>query len=262
MADQTFRFDDGAGYELMMGKWSQLAGEVFLGWLAPRPSLRWLDVGCGNGVITEMVVERFSPIAVQGIDPAEGQLAYARTRPAARLAEFRQGDAMALPFFDNAFDMAIMALVIFFVPDPRKGVAEMVRVVSPGGTVAAYAWDLLGGGFPLHAIQVEMRALGITPSIPPSPEACRLDIMRELWTSVGLDRVETMEIEVEREFADFEDFWKTSMTQTNVGRKVAAMASSDVEILKERVRSQLPADAQGRVTCNARANAVKGRVRR
>jgi ubiquinone/menaquinone biosynthesis C-methylase UbiE len=51
------------------------------------------------------------------------------------MAEFRQGDAMALPFPDNSFDLAVMALVIFFVPDPAKGVAEMVRVVSPGGTV-------------------------------------------------------------------------------------------------------------------------------
>ena len=55
---------------------------------------------------------------------------------------------MALPFQDNSFDLAVMALVIFFVPDPAKGVAEMVRVVSPGGTVAAYAWDMAGGGFP------------------------------------------------------------------------------------------------------------------
>ena len=88
-------FDDGAAYERYMGTWSQLAGDTFLEWLAPPPGLRWLDVGCGNGAFTEMVVERCAPASVQGIDPSEAQLAYARTRPAARVAQFRQGDAMA-----------------------------------------------------------------------------------------------------------------------------------------------------------------------
>ena len=74
---------------------------------------------------------------MQGIDPSEAQLTFARMRPAARGAAFLQGDAMALPFEGGRFDAAVMALVIFFVPDPAKGVAEMTRVVCPGGTVAA-----------------------------------------------------------------------------------------------------------------------------
>jgi SAM-dependent methyltransferase len=131
MAEHKIRFDDGAAYERTMGAWSTLAGEIFLDWIAPRPGLRWVDVGCGNGAFTELVVEKCAPTEVQGIDPSEGQLKYARARPATRKAEFRQGDAMSLPFPDNSFDLAVMALVIFFVPDPAKGVAEMVRVVSP-----------------------------------------------------------------------------------------------------------------------------------
>jgi trans-aconitate methyltransferase len=59
--------------------------------------LRWLDVGCGNGAFTEMLLERCAPAAVQGIDPSEAQLAYARTRLALPVAEFRHGDAMAQP---------------------------------------------------------------------------------------------------------------------------------------------------------------------
>jgi ubiquinone/menaquinone biosynthesis C-methylase UbiE len=78
---------------------------------------------------------------VQGIDLSLDQLAFARTRPAARIAKFQQGDAVALPFADNSFDAAVMALVIFFVPEPAKDVTEMVRVVCPGGLVAAYIWD-------------------------------------------------------------------------------------------------------------------------
>jgi len=78
------------------------------------------DVGCGNGAFTELVVERCAPAEVHGIDPSEEQLKYARARPATRMAEFRQGDAMVLPFPDNSFDLAVMAPVIFFVPDPPK----------------------------------------------------------------------------------------------------------------------------------------------
>jgi ubiquinone/menaquinone biosynthesis C-methylase UbiE len=260
MAEQQIRFNDGAAYERMMGVWSRFAGEIFLDWLAPRPGLRWIDIGCGNGAFTELLVGRCAPAEVQGIDPSEGQLAFARTRPATRIAQFQQGDAMALPFTDNRFDVATMALVIFFVPDPAKGVAEMARVVGPGGTVAAYAWDILGGGFPLDSIQAEMRAMGLTPMLPPSAAASRIEALRGLWTGAGLEAVETREITVQRTFADFEDFWTTSLLGPSIGPTVAAMASSDAELLKSGVRARLPADAAGRITYSARANAVKGRV--
>ena len=78
MNDTTIRFDDGAAYERYMGVWSRYAGAEFLDWLAPKPGLRWIDVGCGNGAFTEMIVERCAPSAIQGIDPSEAQLAYAR----------------------------------------------------------------------------------------------------------------------------------------------------------------------------------------
>jgi SAM-dependent methyltransferase len=260
MADEPIRFDDGAAYERFMGKWSQLAGEAFLDWLAPQPGLRWLDVGCGNGAFTETLIDRGSPVSIQGIDPSEGQLAYARTRPASRVAQFRQGDAMAQPFPDDTFDVAVMPLVIFFVPDPAQGVAEMVRVVCPGGTVTAYAWDMHGGGFPYEILQVELRALGITVPLPPSSGASRIEAMRELWSDAGLHAVETREITVKRTFADFDDYWTTILMGPNVGPKVAAMASKDIVLLKARLQERLPADAMGGITYSARANAVKGRV--
>ena len=86
MLTNQIRFDDGAAYERYMGKWSQLAGETFLDWLAPKPGLRCLDVGCGNGAFTEILVERRAPVSVQGIDRSEEQLAFARTRPVSRVA--------------------------------------------------------------------------------------------------------------------------------------------------------------------------------
>jgi SAM-dependent methyltransferase len=260
MVTDQIRFDDGAAYERYMGEWSRLAGDTFLDWLAPQSGLRWLDVGCGNGAFTEMLVERCAPASVHGIDPSEGQLAYARTRPAVRGVQFRQGDAMALPFPDDTFDAAVMPLVIFFVPDPAKGVAEMARVVRPGGAVTAYAWDMEGSGFPYQMLQDEMRELGVAVPTPPSPGASRMDALRDLWAGAGLESVEAREIAVRRTFADFDDYWATVLGGPSVRTQLAAMASDDLARLRARMRARLPADAAGRITCSARANAVKGRV--
>ena len=253
------RFDDGAAYERMMGTWSRLAGQIFIDWIAPRSGLRWIDIGCGNGAFSELLVERCAPAEVQGIDPSEGQLVFARARPGACMAQFHQGDAMALPFPENRFDAAAMALVIFFVPNPTKGVAEMVRVVCPGGTIATYAWDIEGGGLPLEPIRIEMRAMGVALPVPPSSGASRMEALRDLWTAAGLDAVDTRKIMVQRTFADFDDFWTITLG-SSVGQTVASMASSDVELLKTRLRARLPADAAGRITYGAHANAITGRV--
>ena len=260
MATDQIRFDNGDAYERYMGKWSQLAGEVFLDWLAPKPGLRWLDVGCGNGAFTEMLVERCAPVSVQGIDPSEEQLTYARTRLAPHIAQFRQGDAMAQPFPDNTFDVAVMPLVIFFVPDPAKGVSEMARVVCPGGTVAAYAWDMPGGGFPYESLHSEMRELGLAVPSPPNPDASKIDALQNLWTDAGLEVVETQQITVQRTFADFADYWTTILEGPSVRPTLAVAASEELALLKARMQVRLPVDAFGHITYNARANAVKGRV--
>jgi SAM-dependent methyltransferase len=211
MTNSTIRFDDGKAYEQFMGKWSQLAGGTFLDWLAPKTGLRWLDVGCGNGAFTEMLVERCAPLSVEGIDPSEGQLAYARTRGIPNVAQFRIGDAMALPFADDAFDAAVMPLVIFFVPDPAK-------------------------------------------------EASRMDAMRELWTRFGLSGIETREIIVQRTFANIDEYWATVRGGPSTTKGLATMSEQNLAILKTRMLQRLAPDATGRITCTARANAVKGRV--
>ena len=260
MTDPQIRFDDGAAYERYMGVWSRLAGEIFLDWLAPEPGLRWLDVGCGNGAFTERLVERCAPVSVDGVDPSEEQLAFARARAGARGARFHQGDAMALPFADETFDAAVMPLVIFFVPAPDQGVVEMARVVRAGGIVAAYAWDMLGDGFPYEALRTEMRGMGAAVPMPPSPEASRMDVLRDLWTDAGLEGVETREIAVQRTFTGFADYWTTILAGPSVRPALAAMPPEEVARLEGRMRAQLPTDAAGRITVSARANAVQGRV--
>ena len=109
-----------------------------------------------------------------------------------------------------------MALVIFFVPDPAKGVAEMVRVARPGSMVATYAWDMLGGGFPMEPIRLEMRAMGVPLPMPPSFSASRMEALQDLWTGAGLDAVETGEITVERTFTDFDDFWTANLLGASI----------------------------------------------
>jgi SAM-dependent methyltransferase len=260
MAEPQIRFDDGAGYERMMGTWSRYAGEIFLDWLKPPAGLRWIDIGCGNGAFTELLAARCAPAEIQGVDPSDAQLDFARSRHKAGIAHFQQGDAMALPFADNSFDAAVMALVIFFVPEPPRGVAEMARVVRPGGLVASYAWDIEGGGFPLEPVLAEVRAMGFPPIRPPSFTAARMENLRALWSGAGLNGIETREITVQRTFADFEDFWTTTLLGASLKATVATMTPEQVATLKIRTRTSLAADHSGPITTSARANAIKGRV--
>ena len=260
MTEPQIRFDDAAAYETFMGVWSRSVGEVFLDWLSAPKGLTWLDVGCGNGAFTELLVDRVGPSSILGVDPSDAQLDYARKRHTAGIAQFAKGDAMALPVADASFDAAVMALVIFFVPQPPKGVAEMVRAVRPGGLISAYAWDLLGGGFPIHAIHEELLALGLPSPLPPSPEASRLDNLEALWRDAGIAGIETRAITVERIFADFETLWTINLSGPRLAAVSAAMTPEQRTVLKANVRARLTPDGQGRITASARAHAIKGRT--
>jgi hypothetical protein len=101
---------------------------------------------------------------------------------------------------------------------------------------------------------------GTPPLWPPSAEASRMPALRALWTDAGLVDVETREIAVERSYADFESFWDIARTGPRLLPRFAAMAAGDLASLKARLRDRLPRDAEGRITCRAHANAIKGRV--
>ena len=153
-----------------------------------------------------------------------------------------------------------MALVSVFVPDPAKGVAELARVLGPGGTAAAYAWDMLSGGFPLEPIYAEMGALGLSPIMLPSPEASRIEAMRDLWKAAGFDQIETREIVVQR-FRRFRGILDDRRYgAARISADLATMAPANVEQIKTRARTRLTPDISGKITCSARANAVKGRL--
>jgi SAM-dependent methyltransferase len=261
VTEPAILFSDGKAYERLMGRWSKLAGAQFLDWLDAPKNLRWIDIGCGNGAFTEVLIARGSPASVTGIDPSDGQLAYARTRPGTKTAQFQLADAQALPFGDNSFEAASMALVISFIPDPPKAAREMARVVKPGGTVATYMWDFLGGGFPLAPVAAAMKSLGLAPGARPNVEASRLDDMRAIWEQAGLTTIETQVIRIEVAYSDFTDFWESNSVPVGPsGAAIADLPPQAREQLKARLREQLPIGADGRIVYEAWANAVKGRV--
>jgi SAM-dependent methyltransferase len=252
------RFDDGSTYERSIGEWSRLVGERFLDWLALGPGLRWLDVGCGTGVFSGLVAERAAPAAVNGVDPSAQQLAFARQRLAS--GDFREGNAMALPYSGGAFDAAAMALVIAFVPVPAKGVEEMVRVVRPGGTIAAYMWDY-GGALPHDPVPALAQAFGATFPRPPNTAVAELGTLRALWESAGLEKVEAVRFEVKRRFADFDDFWDATAAIASISPMLAQLSEAQLAKLKAQVRERVSDDPAGGVSRPASVNAVKGRVR-
>lgn len=260
MSDAGQMFSDGKVYERMMGRWSKRVGVQFLDWVSPPKNLKWVEVGCGNGAFTEELIARCAPLEVSAVDPSQGQLNFARTRPGAKMAQFQIGDAQALPFADKTFDAAAMALAITFIPDPAKAVAEMVRVVRPGGLIATYMWDTLGGGVPLAPIEAALKSMGKSYARA-SSAASRREAMQALWQEAGLQSVETRVIRIPVTFSNFDDFCESSLVPVGpAGQVLSAMSPAEKEQLQARLREQLPIAADGSISYEAFANAVKGRV--
>jgi ubiquinone/menaquinone biosynthesis C-methylase UbiE len=255
-------FTDGEAYERLMGRWSRLVGETFLDWLDVPNGLRWLDVGCGNGAFTEQLIAQCGPDTVSAIDPSDDLLAYARTRLGAKTANFQVGDAQKLPFPDGSFDVAIMALVISFVPDPDKAAAEMARVVRPGGWVATYMWDIPGGGAPTDPVYVTLESMGMTSVRPANPVVSRREAMQNMWEKAGLESIDTRVIRIPVVYSDFDDFWDSNTVLIGPqGKLIAGMSTSEREQLRTGLRNRLPTALDGRIVYESFANAVKGRPR-
>lgn len=254
-------FTDGEAYERLMGRWSRLVAREFLEWLDIPKNGQWLDVGCGNGAFTEEIIIRCAPATVMAIDPSDDQLAYARARPRGKTAEFRVGNAQKLLFTENSFDVAVMALVISFLSDPDQAVTEMSRVVCPGGCVAAYMWDVPGGGVPVDPIYVELESMGLTSTRPPNSAVSRREVLHELWEKIGLESVDTRVIRVPVEYTDFDDFWDSNTVPIGPqGKVIAGMSAREKEQFRSRLRERLPIGPDGSVAYVSFANAVRGRV--
>jgi ubiquinone/menaquinone biosynthesis C-methylase UbiE len=141
----SFNVHDAAGYDLMMGRWSRKLAPLFIDFAGPASRGKLLDVGCGTGSLTFALASEPGFSEITGIDFSPVFVEAANRRNTDPRITIRQGDACALPFEDGAFDSAMALLVLHFVPDADKAVAEMCRVVRPGGVAAAAVWDHLGG---------------------------------------------------------------------------------------------------------------------
>lgn len=260
MTSQPVRFSDGAGYEQMMGIWSRSVGEVFLDWLGPPVGMHWIDVGCGSGAFSQLIAERCAPASILGVDPSESQLAFARSRGLGEVVRFVPGNAMALPLDGHSIEISVAALVVHFMPDPVRGIAEMKRVTRSGGMVAAYSWDLLHGGFPYEPLHQAMRELGLPPSEPPSPQAGDAAELMRLWTQAGLVQIEARDIPVTRTFKNFEDYWATAIKAPRIKIALEATSTETIASLKQQVRTNLGPDADAAVIATARANAIRGQI--
>jgi ubiquinone/menaquinone biosynthesis C-methylase UbiE len=261
MTDAQGYFVDGEAYELVTGRWSRVAGATFIDWLALRSQLRWLDVGCGTGAFTELVLRQSLPYAICGIDPSKDQIAFAKKREGASQIDYRIGDALALPYGDEEFDVAVMALVIGYLPDRLKAMAELKRVVRKGGTIASYVWDGPASGHPQQPLIDSLHDMGIEFSEMDGDKDRPLAALRTLFEKTGLIDVVTRTIDVEESFADFDEFWTAqNALQNRFVQAIRSMSPTELDRFKAVLRKRLRNDGSNRITYTARANAVKGRV--
>jgi len=261
MTSENTLFSDGASYERFMGPWTRAVGAVFLDWIAAARSKRWLEIGCGTGLFTELLVDIAKPAEAIAIDPSAAQIRETATKAVAKRVDFRVADAQALPFENQEFDLAVSALVINFIPDPARAMLEMKRVVRPGGLIAGYVWDFLGELNVARHVQTPLRQ--INPSLPKVTGAdnTRMETLVSLFSDAGLENVASRPIEVEVTFPSFDAYWQRYMDNPSPqSAYIKALPAPDFAKLQETVRLGMPIRGDGTITFAARANAVKGSV--
>ena len=230
-------FSDAQADARSADRWSREIGGLFLDWMAVPPGQRWLDVCCRDGAFTEELIARGAPSSVCVMEFSQPEIGQA-----------------------HGFDAAVMALAISFVPDPAGVVAQMARVVRPGGWVGAYMWDFMGGGAPGYLISAGAKDLGITFARPGGAEVSRLHILRDLWRAAGLVQVEPRTIRMRVSYDSFDDFWDSSGSGGATGVAIEALSPQMRARLQDHLRASLPTGPYGRIEVPIWANAVKGRV--
>jgi SAM-dependent methyltransferase len=251
----------GESYDAYMGRWSRLIAPAFLDRLGAGEGLDWLDVGCGTGAPTEAILARGQPRSVLGIDPSEGFVARAEERLRDPRAAFRVADARDIPLEPASRDAVVSALVLNFVPEREKALAEMRRVARPGGRVGFYVWDYPGRGLQFVRAFWEA-ATALDPGAADLGEDrrfpfCEPSALRELATGVGLRSVACEAIETPTVFRDFDDLWRPFTL--GAGPAPGYCASLDPaarDRLREALRARLPVRGDGAIALAARAWAV------
>jgi SAM-dependent methyltransferase len=261
-ADRHDGWHAGDGYEAYMGRWSRKVAPLFLDWISVPSGCDWLEVGCGTGALSAAVLTEGKPRSLIAIDPSQAFIATARSRLPDRRAEFRVGHAEALPVEDGTCDVVVSALVLNFVPDRTKSLAEMRRVARSRATVAFYVWDYPSGGMEMMRA-FWSTAAALDPSAAELSEDrrfpfCTADSLTHLAREADLRGIVVRAIEVSTQFQNFDDFWLPFTLGTGPAPGYCmALAPEARQRLKDTLRLRLTADAGGRICLNARAWSLK-----
>jgi trans-aconitate methyltransferase len=253
----------GDAYEHYMGRWSRLVARVFVDWVGAPAGARWIDIGCGTGILTTAVLDRCAPSRVLGVDSSPAFLEAARSQVLDPRAAFEPGDAQAIPAGDAAFDVAAAGLLLNFVPDPGRALREMVRVVENGGRVALYVWD-----YPGH-MQIMRHFFDVATALDPGARDfddgvkapfCRPAPLAALLAGAELAMVETRAIDIPTAFAGFDDYWTPFLGGTgSAPRYCMSLSEAARDRLREALRQRLPTGPDGEILLAARAWAARGR---
>lgn len=255
----------GDAYEFYMGRWSRRVAVEFVSWLGVAPGSDWLDVGCGTGALTAVILDRADPAETVGIDTSERFVQRARDLLSDPRASLGVGDATALAFPDDRFDAAVSGLMLNFVPEAATAAAELVRVTRPSGTTAAFVWDYADGMTMLRHLWDA--ATELDPAASSMDEGvrfpmCQPDALQRLWDNAGLVDVAVDEITVVTRFDDFDDYWTPFLGgQGPAPGYVMSRSEHQRTALRDLLHRQLPVESDGSITLTARAWAVKGSPR-
>jgi SAM-dependent methyltransferase len=229
-------FQNPEAYEKAMGRWSRRLAPPLIQFGGLADGDRVLDVGCGTGSLTFALPQIANIASATGIDLTEAYLEFARAQNSDPRITFRTADARALPFEDNSFDRAFSMLVLQFIPDAARAVAEMRRVVQPGGTTTAAVWDVYGG-MPTARMMWDIAA-ALDPSIEPPlfQPLSQPNEMATLWRELGFVDVEQTSLLIRMEFSCFDDYWLPLTSEGPVAQFVAGLSAAARATLTEYVR--------------------------
>lgn len=257
----TDTWASGDVYEAFMGRWSAQVAPLFLSWLDQPAGERWLDVGCGTGVLTRAIVERQSPAAVLGVDPSAGFVCTARERSPHPEVAFVVADAQDLPVRDGAAGTAVSGLVLNFVPDRARALAELRRVVGPHGVVGAYFWDLPGRMDLLNLFWDA--AVAVDPGAAAAHESrrfafCEPVALRDMFAAAGFSAVTVEQFDIAMRFRDFDDYWTPFLGgQGPAPSYLAQLDEARRDLVAARLRETLPVEPDGSIVLAARAWGVR-----
>jgi SAM-dependent methyltransferase len=243
-------------YDRFMGRYSALLAPQLADLAGVDSRQRVLDVGCGPGALTSELVERVGTSGVSAVDPSEQFVAASRERHPG--VDVRRAAAEELPFADGEFDAALAQLVVHFMADPVRGLAEMARVTRAGGVVCACVWDHAGEQTPLAPFWQAVHELDPEAEDESELAGGREGQLAELFVEAGVREVEETALPVRVEHATFEEWWEPfTLGVGPAGSYVAALDSAEEVELRERCRQRLP---QAPFTLSARAWAARGLV--